>query len=62
MLCDVQGPVQAELKRDGLLELIGDAFVFEGVSDVLRAYEALPSVRDDDHGDAPATPEPEPAG
>jgi high affinity sulfate transporter 1 len=43
VLCDVQEPVQAELKRDGLLELVGDGLVFEGVRDVLRAYTSLPS-------------------
>jgi SulP family sulfate permease len=43
VLCDVQEPVQAELKRDGLLELVGDGLVFEGVRDVLRAYTSPPS-------------------
>jgi SulP family sulfate permease len=62
VLCDVQEPVQAELKRDGLLELIGDAMVFADVNDVLRAYEALPPVGRDESGRAPGAPEPAPAG
>ncbi len=55
MLCDVQEPVQAELKRDGLLELIGEALVFNDANDVLAAYKALPPQADPAPA-APATP------
>ena len=62
VVCDVQDPVQAELKRDGLFDLIGDKFVFADVNDVLRAYTALPASARDDHGPAQAEPDPAPAG
>ena len=41
-LSDVQEPVMAELRRDGLLEIIGEEHVFDTPADVLRAYRALP--------------------
>ena len=53
---DVQEPVLAELKRDGLLEVIGEAHVFEGVGDVLRAYQALPVAAEKTGAEAPAAP------
>ena len=31
-----------ELRRDGLLELIGEEHVFDAPADMLRAYRALP--------------------
>jgi MFS superfamily sulfate permease-like transporter len=40
--CAVQEPVLAELKRDGLLEIIGEEHLFHAPADVLRAYRALP--------------------
>jgi SulP family sulfate permease len=40
--CAVQEPVLAELKRDGLLETIGEQHVFDAPDDMLRAYRALP--------------------
>ena len=40
--CSVQEPVLAELKRDGLLEIIGENHVFDASADMLRAYRALP--------------------
>ena len=58
VLSDVQEPVQAELKRDGLLELIGEGLIFDDMDDVLRAYEALPPAGEDDHGQAPVAPAP----
>jgi MFS superfamily sulfate permease-like transporter len=41
-LCDVQEPVMKELRRDGLLEIIGEEHVLDTPADVLRAYRALP--------------------
>jgi MFS superfamily sulfate permease-like transporter len=41
-LCDVQEPVMKELRRDGLLEIIGEEHVLATPADVLRAYRALP--------------------
>ena len=46
VLCDVQDPVRAELKRDGLVELIGEARIFEDANDVLRAFKARPPAGD----------------
>ena len=53
---DVQEPVLAELKRDGLLEVIGEDHVFEGLGDALRAYQALPAASEKAGGEAPAAP------
>jgi SulP family sulfate permease len=39
--CAVQEPVLAELKRDGLLEIIREEHVFDAAADMLRAYRAL---------------------
>jgi high affinity sulfate transporter 1 len=40
---DVQDPVLAQLKRDGLFEIIGEEHVFGGLGETLRAYQGLPS-------------------
>jgi len=53
---DVQEPVLAELKRDGLLEVIGEDHVFEGAGDVLRAFQALPVAAEKAGGETPAAP------
>ncbi len=52
VLCDVQEPVRAELRRDGLLELIAEALVFDDANDVLAAYKALPPQADPAPGGA----------
>jgi len=44
--CAVQEPVLAELKRDGLLEIIGEEHLFHAPADVLRAYRTLPADTD----------------
>ena len=65
VLCDVQEPVRAELKRDGLLELIGEGLVFDDTNDVLAAYRALPPQVDpapDGAGDTAAGEGPHDAG
>jgi SulP family sulfate permease len=62
VLCDVQDPVRAELKRDGLLGLIGEARIFEDANDVLRAFKALPPAAEGERGQAPDTRDPSPAG
>ena len=54
VICDLQDPVADELKRDGLLELIGDALILDDMNDVLRAYRALPPAATDDPGRSPA--------
>jgi len=59
---DIQEPVLAELKRDGLLEIIGEDHVFEGVGDALRAYRGLPAASGEPAGPASASPATEPAG
>ena len=41
VLCDVQEPVLAEMKKDGLVDLIGEQHFFGDTDDVLRAYKAL---------------------
>jgi sulfate permease, SulP family len=41
VLCDIQDPVRAEMKKDGLLEIIGEEHVFADTDDVLAAYQAL---------------------
>jgi high affinity sulfate transporter 1 len=38
VLCDVTEPVQAELRRDGLLDLVGEGNLFPDTDDVIRAY------------------------
>jgi high affinity sulfate transporter 1 len=53
----VAEPVMAELQRDGLLDLIGEEYVFTGAQDMLAAYKALPArtaAAPDDAGDPPA--------
>jgi sulfate permease, SulP family len=42
VVCDVQSLVLAELKRDGLFELLGEEHVFDAAPDVLAAYEQEP--------------------
>ncbi len=41
VLCDVQEPVLAEMKKDGLVDLIGEQHFFGDTDDVLKAYKAL---------------------
>jgi sulfate permease, SulP family len=59
VVCDVQEPLRAELKRDGLLELIGEESIFADVNEVLRAYRALPPAAGDDRGREPGAAGPE---
>ncbi len=46
VLCDVADPVRAELKRDGLLDLIGPQRVFGDTDDVIRAYKLETGITD----------------
>jgi sulfate permease, SulP family len=47
----VPPPALAELKKDGLIEVIGEDHIFADMSEVLAAYGALPPA-----GDAPGAP------
>ena len=55
VLCDVQSPVLAELRRDGLIELLGEAHLFDAPQDVLAAYgqEPPPKVAHVSRGQTP---------
>jgi SulP family sulfate permease len=55
ILCDVDDPVLAELERDGLIELIGKANIYDGVQDVLAGFKARPA---DGQGTPPHTQTP----
>ena len=46
VLCDVSDPVRGELRRDGLLDLIGREYVYGDTDDVIRAYKAATGISD----------------
>ena len=46
VLCDVSGPVLGELKRDGLLDLIGPEHLFGDTDDVIKAYKEATGISD----------------
>jgi hypothetical protein len=63
VICDVQGPVMDELRRDGLIDLIGEEHLFDDPSAVLAAYPNLPpeaqtTPPEDATGTAPPAPKP----
>lgn len=56
VLCDVPDPVLDELRRDGVLAMIGEDKVFVNKGAVLAAYRALPPVALPRGADAAGTP------
>ena len=50
VFCDLQAPVRAELKRDGLLDVIGEQHIYGDVDDVLDAYRKHAGDKHADHG------------
>jgi sulfate permease, SulP family len=46
VICDLQEPVRAEFRRDGLLDMVGRDCVFGDTDDVLDAYSAQAKMRE----------------
>jgi sulfate permease, SulP family len=63
VLCEVGDLARAELDRDGLTALIGEEYIFDGIDDVLDAFEKLPPAPEAaaNAATAPAPPDGRPA-
>jgi len=57
VLCDVADPVRAELKRDGVLDLVGEENVHPDTDDVVRAYGHATGIIDPPREDLADQPE-----
>lgn len=57
VLCDVADPVRAELRRDGVLDIVGEEHVYFDTDDVIKAYSRATGITEPPRGELADQPE-----